>query len=149
MVVGRIVSIDGVVDEPSDYGSDLLSNYSRGADFERTFLQELHSGEDHLYAMRSAGSHGALDIIELRRRFGEQSSRGPISVWGYQLKSGKQPKFQSYEIDYLEFLEEAGIHIRVVWKPARKARRIFTVEQARDEFSKPVRHRAIRKDAKI
>ena len=122
-----------------------MSNYSRGANFERAFLQELHSGEDHLYAVRSAGSHGFLDIVEIRRTVNYRE----LSVWGYQLKTGAKPRLQECEIDYLQFLEESGMNIRVVWRPRRKPRQVFTVEEARAQLSKPTTHRAIRKDAKV
>ena len=103
--------------------------YRRGANFERAFIQELSAGEYHLYAVRSAGSHGSLDVLEI------QVSEGDLSVWGYQLKCGKEkPVFSEVELDYLEFLEDSGINVRIVWKRPHSHRETHTVESARERF---------------
>ena len=89
-------------------------NYARGAAFERQFLTDIGAGEHHLHAIRSAGSHGALDIIEIQK--GPQG----LSAWGYQLKCGqKKPQLTTSERIYLRFLMKSGMNIRVVWKEVR------------------------------
>lgn len=99
------------------------SRYASGVAFERKFLQELSAGEHHLYAVRSAGSHGALDLVEIRLK------EGKLEVWGYQLKYGKhRPRFSSAELDYLRFLGEY-INVRIVWKAPWLARKSFTVDE--------------------
>ena len=40
-----------------------MTNYSRGADFERRVVKELTA--TGYYAMRSAGSHGIVDVVAL------------------------------------------------------------------------------------
>jgi hypothetical protein len=111
--------------------------YASGSNFERKFLQELASGEYHLYAVRSAGSHGALDIVEIRLPAYHPGGYGKLEVWGYQLKYGRhRPRFSSAELDYLRFLGEY-INVRIVWKAPWVGRKIYTV----DEFAlkkKPV-----------
>jgi Holliday junction resolvase len=42
-----------------------LTNYSRGADFERTVKRDLEA--KGYFAIRSAGSHGAVDIIAIKK----------------------------------------------------------------------------------
>ena len=102
--------------------------YRRGAAFERTFMRELAAGEYNLYTVRSAGSHGTLDILEI------QLSEGEISVWGYQLKCGAKPSFSDAELGYLQFLEDSGVNVRIIWKQPHEGRETHTVDSARERF---------------
>ena len=101
-----------------------INNYRRGAQYERVFRAELQHGENHLYSVRSAGSHGVLDVLEL------QYVDGQIQVWGYQIKSGKnKPRIAAGDYSHLQFLAEKGVNVRIIWKQRAILRR-FTLEEA-------------------
>lgn len=40
-----------------------MTNYQRGANFERKVIKELAKDPNYIYAMRSAGSHSIVDIV--------------------------------------------------------------------------------------
>ena len=104
-----------------------MSNYKAGAQFERVFMQLLAPHEDHLYVIRSAGSHGLFDLIELRR---DPKEPGGVVVFAYQLKMGKKfPRIASAEIAAMEFFQEMGIQVRIVWKRQYEAIRTWTVDE--------------------
>lgn len=77
-------------------------NYSRGAAFERYWKKELERDPDCILVIRSAGSHGPIDLIGL---FRDPSGHGRrIEVRGYQLKTGTSFNITSEEIAFLQDL---------------------------------------------
>jgi hypothetical protein len=105
-----------------------MNNYAKGARFERIFIEQQESQDDCIYAIRSAGSKGIIDAIVLRSEGHPQR----VSVWAYQLKYGKKkPALADASLDYMQFLQDFGIHCRIVWKKPNQPVQTFTVEEAR------------------
>lgn len=86
-------------------------NYARGADFERYFVKKILTEEGALHAMRSAGSHGVVDVIGLFA-----TPKGGLETRCYQLKTGRRFQINAEDLDFLSWLEEYGAVCRVVYR---------------------------------
>lgn len=108
--------------------------YRKGADFERYFIKKMLSTDDgHILAVRSAGSHGVVDVIEIYAELGPNGRRFDPKVRCYQLKTGKKFVLYDHEIGVMKWLAEMGIESFFVWRPyhcGHSRIKIMTPEEA-------------------
>lgn len=86
-----------------------MSNYRKGADYERWFVRRLKENNP-LLVVRSAGSKSVADVIEIRPGF---NGRPWVIIW--QLKAGKLV-LSKKEVHAILALQKENVDVRIANK---------------------------------